>query len=174
MQLSSHFSLLEFLQSPTAKARGINNTRYDATQLANMKALCVYVLEPLRSRLRLKFHPAAVVVITSGFRCPALNLAVGGMPSSQHLRGQAVDIHIEAGGEVIITTGELFNFILAERLVFDQMINEYGTWLHLSYNPKRAHQRQEALYVWNDSRGKKRTTKSKPPAGMAQMPEPLV
>jgi zinc D-Ala-D-Ala carboxypeptidase len=162
VQLSTNFRLSEFLRSARAAALHINNTRYTPAQLANMKALCVYVLEPLRARLRLKFHPRAVVVITSGFRCPALNLAVGGTKSSQHLRGQAADVHIEVDGVRVMTAEELFDFIIRENLVFDELIQEFDAWCHISYNPKRAQQRQIWFYAWIDRKKKVKYSTASP------------
>lgn len=169
MQLSTNFQLSEFLRSARADALHINNTRYTPQQLANMKALCVYVLEPLRARLRLKFHPRAVVVVTSGWRCPALNLAVGGTKSSQHLRGQAADVHIEVDGVRVMTAQELLLFMLKEQLTFDQCICEFDAWTHLSYNPKRGHQRQMVLWAWKGKNNKTLFSTARP-AGMGFYP----
>jgi zinc D-Ala-D-Ala carboxypeptidase len=162
MMLSTNFSLSEFLRSAKADALRINNTRYTPQQLANMKALCVYVLEPLRSRLRLKFHPRAVVVLTSGWRCPALNFEVGGTKSSQHLRGQAADVHIEVDGVRAMTAQELFDFIVRENLVFDELIQEFDAWCHISYDPKKAQQRQKWLYAWIDRKKKVKYSTASP------------
>lgn len=175
MQLSAHFTLSEFLRSTRAEQLHINNSHYDAVQLANMKALCVYVLEPLRARLRQKFHPEAVIVITSGFRCPALNAAVGGTKISQHLRGQAADIHVEVEGIRAMTAQELFVFIQAQGFttIVDQCIQEFDAWVHVSYNPKRAHQRGQFFYAWSDRKGKTVFTNTRPVAGLNTQNAPL-
>lgn len=82
-----HFSLKEFLVSPTATKLGINQCDYLTFSVVhNLELLCGRILEPLR----LDF--AEPIRITSGFRCAPLNVAVGGVPSSNHLKGLAADI----------------------------------------------------------------------------------
>ena len=93
MQLSEHFSLSEFTRSATATERGISNNLdpqnpAHAAIIANLRNLCEQVLEPLRAFAR---QP---IIISSGYRSPALNRAVGGAKNSQHLTGEAVDIRI--------------------------------------------------------------------------------
>lgn len=87
--LTPHFALYEFLQSPTASARKICNLPASPTELVgvldNLTRLA-HGLEVLRSKL------GRAIRITSGYRCPALNAAVGGEPLSKHLRGCAADI----------------------------------------------------------------------------------
>ena len=85
MKLSEHFDLDEFTRSATADRLHIDNTIPEEL-IPNLKNLCVQVLEPLRE------HFGTPVVISSGYRCPALNQAVGGVPNSQHLTGEAADI----------------------------------------------------------------------------------
>ena len=57
--------------------------------IENLKALCMEVLQPLRDYLE------KPVVISSGYRCSEVNKAVGGVSGSQHLKGEAADIHVE-------------------------------------------------------------------------------
>ena len=85
MKLTEHFSLSEFERSATADRLHIDNTIPEEL-IPNLKNLCVQVLEPLRE------HFGTPVVISSGYRCPALNRAVGGASNSQHLTGEAADI----------------------------------------------------------------------------------
>lgn len=136
--LSEHFSLSEFLKSGTAIRHGIENVPTEA-DIRRMEALCQQVLEPLRRRF-------GVLRITSGFRCPELNRKVGGVANSQHLRGEAADIHI-SDPEV---AHKMMDFLVAKGIDFDQCILEYkrkkGTrWLHLSYNIERKN-RREVIY----------------------------
>jgi len=84
MRLSAHFTLAEFIGSAKATARGIDNT--PAPELLPRLVLLAEMLERIRSTL------GAPVTITSGYRCPALNIAVGGATSSDHTRGHAADI----------------------------------------------------------------------------------
>ena len=87
MQLSEHFKLAEFTRSATASARKIDNTPNDAV-LANLKNLVTKVLEPLRQWY------GKPITIGSGYRCKALNTAVGGVKNSQHMTGEAADLQV--------------------------------------------------------------------------------
>ena len=125
MQLSPHFKLVEFTRSATAQARHIDNTP-DEEQIKNLKFLCDNVLEPLREQ----FGP---IIIGSGFRCPALNTAVGGVKNSQHKSGEACDIHLPS-----IEVGKKYFEFLKKLPIFDQLIWERDNprsnhyWIHVS------------------------------------------
>ena len=93
IRLSEHFLLSEFTRSSTAERLGICNeldpfypTHKDI--IANLRNLCEQVLEPLRAYVR---QP---IIISSGYRSPALNQALRGAPRSQHLTGEAADIRL--------------------------------------------------------------------------------
>jgi hypothetical protein len=120
MQLSEHFELAEFLVSETAARRGITNEpTIDA--IDNLRRLCQLVLEPLRVKL------ARPVVITSGYRSLALNRAVGGSPTSHHMRGRAADIIVP--GMTPLAVCQAANQL---KLPCVQIIHEFGQWAHLS------------------------------------------
>ena len=125
MQLSPHFKLVEFSRSATAQARHIDNTPNEE-QIKNLKFLCDNVLEPLREQ----FGP---IIIGSGFRCPALNTAVGGVKNSQHKTGEACDIHLPS-----IEVGKKYFEFLKKIPIFDQLIWERDNprsnhyWIHVS------------------------------------------
>lgn len=125
MQLSPHFKLVEFSRSATAQARHIDNTPNEE-QIKNLKFLCDNVLEPLREQ----FGP---IIIGSGFRCPALNTAVGGVKNSQHTTGEACDIHLPS-----IEVGKKYFEFLKKLPIFDQLIWERDNprsnhyWIHVS------------------------------------------
>lgn len=125
MQLSPHFKLVEFTRSATAQARHIDNTPNEE-QIKNIKFLCDNVLEPLRQQ----FGP---IIIGSGFRCPALNTAVGGVKNSQHKTGEACDIHLPS-----IEVGKKYFEFLKTLPAFDQLIWERDNprsnhyWIHVS------------------------------------------
>lgn len=125
MQLSPHFKLVEFTRSATAQARHIDNTP-DEEQIKNLKFLCDNVLEPLREQ----FGP---IIIGSGFRCLALNTAVGGVKNSQHKTGEACDIHLPS-----IEVGKKYFEFLKKLPIFDQLIWERNNprsnhyWIHVS------------------------------------------
>lgn len=89
LMLSEHFSLDEFTFSATAQAMGISNSP-GPSELANLRFLCREVLEPARSIIGEPIH------VTSGYRCLALNSAVGGVSQSYHVRGLAADLHIKS------------------------------------------------------------------------------
>lgn len=89
LMLSEHFSLDELIYSSTARTMGIAN-RPGSSEIANLRFLCREVLEPARRVLGEPIH------VTSGYRCLALNRAVGGVAQSYHVQGLAADLHIES------------------------------------------------------------------------------
>lgn len=132
MRLSKHFTLDEFLKSATATRLGIDNTP-DEKVLNCIQALVDNVLEPLRA------HYGRPIIITSGYRCPRLNKAVGGSSTSQHAIGQAVDIRSVSDSRE--DNKELFDMIREMKLPFDQLINEFGyDWVHVSFGPRNRRQ----------------------------------
>ena len=129
-RISPHITYKEGVNSSTATRRGINNVP-NSDQLACMKRLAEMVFEPLR------VHFDEPIRINSFFRCTALNVAVGGSGSSQHCKGEALDM--DATGD--ITNKMLFDYI-KENLEFDQLIWEYGTddepdWVHVSFTDRK-------------------------------------
>ena len=143
MKLTEHFSLEEFTRSSTAKARGINNSlnpsaESDLSVIRNIKNLCVQVLEPLRN------HISQPLVISSGYRSPRLNAAVGGAANSQHLTGQAADLRIPSVAEA----REWMRWIM-DNTTFDQLILEHNTsgshWIHVSCKPNPEDNRHQVI-----------------------------
>ena len=135
MLLSPHFALGEFLRSGTAIKYGIDNTPQHAIVISRLMLLCECVLEPLRQH-------CGVVVITSGYRCPQLNLAVHGVPGSQHTLGEAADIFISSKEQL-----EKFSSFIRDHCEFDQMILEpqgskHRRWLHVSYTLRHRNRHQ--------------------------------
>ncbi len=127
MKISDHITYAESIHSNTAKRRGIDNTP-NPTQVETMKVTAEKIFEPLR-----KFVGGPIKV-NSFFRSPELNTAIGGSKTSQHCKGQAIDIDDVFGYK---TNAEMYNWI-KENLNFDQMIWEFGTdmnpnWVHISY-----------------------------------------
>lgn len=116
----------ELYASATATAKGINN-KPSVQQMINLVYLTAYVLEPLRVAM------GEPIKIGSGFRCQALNKAVGGVYNSQHMKGQAADLCIDGD---IQKGRKWFNYI-KNHLPFDQLIwehNSKGTyWVHVSF-----------------------------------------
>lgn len=127
VRLSTNFTLQEFTKSQTALRQGIDNTP-DDEHLENAKELFENIVQQVRDNF-------GVTVINSGYRGPALNEAVGGSATSQHCKGEAVDI--ECPGT---PTYDVAKWI-EENLEFDQLILEFYTpgipdsgWVHVSYN----------------------------------------
>tara|TARA_R100001510_G_scaffold52791_1_gene53823 strand:- start:155 stop:619 length:465 start_codon:yes stop_codon:yes gene_type:complete len=125
--ISKHISEKEATKSITALRLGIDNTP-NGTAIQNMKILAEKVFEPLRAWV------GGAIKITSMYRSPDLCLALNSKVSSQHCKGQAVDIDDVYGHK---TNAEMFKFIKDE-LSFDQMIWEFGNetnpdWIHVSY-----------------------------------------
>ena len=126
-KLSEHVSYHEGVRSRTATRLGIDNTP-NPTQVENMKILAEKVFEPLREWV------GRPIKVNSFFRSAELNEAIGGSKTSQHCKGQAIDVDDVYGGK---TNAEMYTWI-KENLNFDQMIWEFGTdmqpnWVHVSY-----------------------------------------
>ena len=127
IKLSPHFMLSEFTKSPTAAAKGINNTP-SLTSVSNLQYLCEKVLEPLRA------YANQPITINSGYRCLLLNKAIGGVSTSNHLSGYAADIKVPSNkvGE------EWFNWMQKNIHIFDELIMERNTpssptfWIHVA------------------------------------------
>ena len=130
--ISKHISEKEGSKSVTAIRLGIDNTP-DAEAMANMKLIAEKVFEPLRE------YVGGPIKINSFFRSPALNEAIGGASdksgrqTSQHCKGQAIDIDDIYGHK---TNKEMFDWI-RDTLSFDTLIWEFGSdnpdWVHVSY-----------------------------------------
>lgn len=117
-----YFSIKELTRSDTANRLKIDNTPSQEV-IDNLTALVDNVLDPLRELYGKPIH------ISSGYRCPRLNKAVGGVSTSQHLVGQAADINQGSHEE----NRRLFVYI-EEYLPFDQLLWENGgAWVHISY-----------------------------------------
>lgn len=146
MKLSKNFSLEELVFSVTANNHGIDNTP-NAEARAALKRLAVEVLQPIRDAW------GQPIVVSSGYRCPRLNTAVGGVKNSQHILGQAADIKAADPKK----NGELFRLI--KRMVskgqikVGQLIWEYGNktnpkWVHVSL-PRIGKQNNQVLYYYS-------------------------
>ena len=133
--ISPHISYAEATASSTAKSRGISNDP-NPDQLAAMKQLAEKVFEPVRT------HFNVPIRINSFFRSPDLNKAIGGSTTSQHCKGEAMDIDALKD----ITNRDIFIYI-KDNLDWDQMIWEFGNdenpdWVHVSYKLSGSNRKQ--------------------------------
>jgi hypothetical protein len=127
--ISKHISFDEATVSNTATRFGIENNPSDI-QLACMKLVAEKCFEPLRTWYN------KPIKVNSFFRCESLNAKVGGSKTSQHVKGEAIDL---SGGNKE-ENKKLFDWC-KENLEFDQLINEYDfTWVHISYTIKNRKQ----------------------------------
>ena len=131
MQLSEHFSLEEGTYSETAIRLGISNQPNEA-QLANMK-IAAKQLEEVR-------NVTGALRVNSWLRLPDVNMAVGGSKVSSHMDGWAIDCSSSAH-----TPYALCQLVIKAGIKFDQMIHEYGRWMHISFAPEM---RQQALTIY--------------------------
>ena len=136
--LTKHFTLEEFTRSSTAKARGIDNT-VPLQFIPSLRNLCEKVLEPLRERVK---EP---VIISSGYRCPALNRAVGGSNTSQHMKGEACDIYMEDKEKLrkwfaILMDGDF------DQLIFERNRRTGHCWIHVSCKQDTSLNRHQVIY----------------------------
>lgn len=117
--ISKNFSYSEFERSETAEKRGIVNVIATAKVRDSIQALVINVLQPLRTAW------GSELAINSGYRCPELNAAVGGVPTSQHQRGEAADVRC-------YDPLKLARLAVKMNLPFDQM-GIYPTFVHFSH-----------------------------------------
>lgn len=139
MMLSPHFSLTELTKSAAALRLGIENEPTPFV-VENLRRLATAVLEPVRAAFGVPFSPS------SGYRCPALNAAVGGAARSQHLTGEAVDFEIPG-----VPNAAVARWVM-EHVSFGQLILEFWAagdpgagWVHCSLKP--AGNRKEVLTI---------------------------
>ena len=139
MKLSKNLSLAEVTKSATAKRQGIANEP-TIDHLESLKAVAENIFQPIREEFM------CPIFISSGYRSEALNEAIGGSKTSQHSKGEALDLDADVYG--VITNADIFNFVL-DRLEFDQLIWEFGTdenpdWVHISFK-KEGRNRMQVL-----------------------------
>jgi hypothetical protein len=131
MKLSKHLDLSEVIRSDSAKRNGISNMP-TGEHIANFMLLAEKIFEPIREHFGVPIH------ISSGYRSKELNAKIGGSATSQHCKGQAVDIDMDNSTNGV-TNADVFNYI-KDNLPFDQLIWEFGNedncdWVHVSYVP---------------------------------------
>jgi putative chitinase len=137
-QLSPNFSFAELTASATAASNGLNNVP-DAQALQHLTQ-AAQAMEAVRTLLN------APIRVTSGYRSPEVNRAVGGSKTSAHCLGYAIDFTCAGFG----TPFNICNAIVASNIVFDQLIHEYGAWAHISFDPRA---RRMPLTIASAARG---------------------
>ncbi len=145
MKLSEHLSLSEVTRSESAKRNQISNMP-TGEHIANFMLLAEKIFEPIREHFGVPIH------ISSGYRSKELNAKIGGSATSQHCKGQAIDIDMD-GSTNGVTNADVFNYI-KDNLPFDQLIWEFGNdtnpdWVHVSYNVKQRGEILKAVKINN-------------------------
>lgn len=136
MNLSSHFTLDELVASQEAARAGIDNTPpADVVERLKHTALG---LEAVRIRL------GVPVVVSSGFRCLTLNRRLGSADTSDHVKGDAADFIAPRFG----SSSTIVSALIDAGIEYDQLIDEFGRWVHVSFGPRR---RGQVLTI--DARG---------------------
>ncbi|MBO4593473.1 MAG: peptidase M15 [Bacteroidaceae bacterium] len=146
--ITRNFSWAEMQASATARRKGFDNT-IPASLRPNMINLCTNVLQPIRDAY------GKPIIVGSGYRCPKLNKAVGGVSNSQHMTASAADIH--SLSDRLSDNRELWDIIItlanAGRIHCRQIIWEYGTltgpdWIHIAINDAiHSHRENQILTI---------------------------
>lgn len=124
LMLSLHFPLSDFTYSETAIRLGKPIiVDKDGPIFMALSALCENILEPMWEH----FGPG--LRITSGYRPPDINAAIGGSSNSQHCKGEAADIQVKG-----VPVKEVALWVAKSALPFDQVIEEFGAWTHVSFS----------------------------------------
>ena len=141
MRLSQHFALDEFTLSQTAVRLGTDNTP-PADAIENLRALAAF-LEDIRDNFQ------SPIIISSGYRNAAVNAAVGGAKNSAHMSGLAVDFTIPGYGPPLAVAKS----IAKSDLQFDQLIHEFGRWVHVAIAPPGKTPRRDVLSIRSAAEG---------------------
>jgi len=138
-KITNDFYLDEFTRSQTAARYGIDNSlSVSGPTYANLRRLCRDVLQPIRNYL------GVTVSVSSGYRCLALNRKIGGADSSQHVPALAADINA-AGKTPMELARDIVDLKMRREINFDQLILEFGQWVHISTPSRSGFERSEIL-----------------------------
>lgn len=136
MKLSPHFTLAELTFSATAARKGIPNVA--PPEIVDQLILTADRMEQVRTLLGGK-----PIRVLSGYRSPAVNTAVGGSKTSAHRTGHAVDFICPDFG----TSAEVAAHLARHLTDYDQIIEEFGSWVHVGFGPGRRMQKLTARKV---------------------------
>ena len=143
MRLSKNFVLSEITRSNTARRKGISNEP-EKEHLASLQTIITELVQPMRDAI-------GPIRISSGYRSPKLNKAIGGSSRSQHCKGQALDLQFWQDGKM--NNKVIYDWVLDSGLDFDQMINEFDfAWIHISFNSSK--NRRQVLEAYKNDQGK--------------------
>jgi hypothetical protein len=131
-----YFSIKELSASTEARKMGIDNTPTTEAR-ANLTALVEAVLDPLRTRYGYPIH------VSSGYRCPRLNKAVGGAKTSQHVKGEAADIYVCKPKNKAMLFSLIYYLLPFDQLIWEKGDDEAPSWIHVSY--REGNNRRECL-----------------------------
>lgn len=141
IRLSEHFTLDEFTLSQEAARRGISNVP-SRDVITNLTELCE-VLEEVRELVR------GPMIISSGYRSPGLNASVGGATNSRHVLGLAADFTVPSYGAPLAVA----KAIADSDIPFDQVIHEFGRWVHLGLAIPGERPRRQTLTIRSAAEG---------------------
>lgn len=149
MKLSDNLSLAEVIKSNTAIKYGIDNSPTEE-HLENLKAIAQDVFQRVRE------HFGKAIYVSSGYRSESLNERIGGSSTSQHCKGEALDLDAQVYGG--LTNAQLFSYI-EEWITFDQLIWEFGSntepdWVHVSYKKDGNNRGQKLIAYKKDGKTK--------------------
>jgi hypothetical protein len=143
MNLSKNFTLKEMLRSKKADENGFTEQNIpDIEVIENLTGLAKNTLQIIRDLF-------GGIIVTSGYRCHRLNKLVNGSSTSQHLKGEAADIK-----SLKYSPRELYVLILDSGIVFDQIILEFDSWVHISYKSKGVNRKQKLEAVYRNNKTK--------------------
>ena len=154
-KITPHLSYNEVIKSETAFRRGINNEPTDE-HLDNIRTIATIIFEPLREIVSSERGTSTPIRLTSCYRSPDLNKAIGGSSTSDHCFGRAMDIDIDGMYRPDdLTNADLF-YIIEEELSFDQLIWEFGdednpAWVHVGYR-SRSENRGQILRAYSKNK----------------------
>ena len=142
MKLTDNFSLSEFEASDTAARLGIDNS-IPKELMQNVVDLATW-LQMLRNRLTKHLGKPVSIIVSSGYRCPKLNKAIGGSATSSHMSALAADIKVPG-----VSVDSLFELIreLMWDMPADQVIHEFGRWVHVGLAKAKSRPRNQFLYA---------------------------
>lgn len=136
VRITDHFTMEELTQSQTADRRGLDNV--PTGEVLNNLVQTAHMMEKVRELLGDK-----PVLVSSGYRSPEVNKAVGGSRTSAHMTGFAVDFICPGYG----TPKQICEVIASSSIAYDQLIWEFGRWVHISFDPQK---RRENLTIDRD------------------------